>query len=155
MRRFFLLPFVLLTACGEMPKLKAPSLDIDNYLSAYRLDVRQGNFVTQDMVSQLKPGQTQEQVRFVLGTPLLTDPFHGNRWDYVYRYDSGKGDVQQRRFSVYFEDNKLLRVGGDVVAANPDAPQKTAPAKPREPDVAPMLGGESAKPAPDQTPATP
>lgn len=133
MRRLFLLPLVLLTACGEMPKLHAPSLAIGDYFSIYHLDIRQGNFVTQEMASQLKPGQTREQVRFVLGSPLLTDPFHGNRWDYVYRYDSGKGDVQQRRLTVYFEDNKLARVDGDVVPADinatlkPEAPKLAAP----------------------------
>lgn len=121
MRRILLLPLVLLTACGEMPKLSMPSMAVGDYLSVYRLDIRQGNFVTQEQAAQLKLGQTREQVRFVLGTPLLTDPFHANRWDYVYRYDPGKGDVQQRSLTVFFEDNKLVRVGGDVVAANLEA----------------------------------
>ena len=130
MRRIFLLPLVLLTACGEMPKLHTPSLDVGDYFSVYHLDVRQGNFVTQEQVAQLKPGQTREQVRYVLGTSLLTDPFHGNRWDYVYRYDSGNGVVQQRRLTVYFEDNKLARVDGDVVAADLNAGLKPEAAKP-------------------------
>lgn len=123
-----------------MPKLRTPSLALGDYFSIYHLDIRQGNFVTQEMASQLKPGQTREQVRFVLGTPLLTDPFHGNRWDYVYRYDSGKGDVQQRRLTVYFEDNKLARVDGDVVPADMNAALKPEAAKPA---------------APVQTPASP
>ncbi len=155
MRRIFLLPLVLLTACGEMQKLHTPSLDVGDYFSVYRLDIRQGNFVTQEQVAQLKPGLTREQVRYVLGTPLLTDPFHGNRWDYVYRYDTGKGVVQQRRLTVYFEDNKLARVDGDVVAAKPDAAVKTEAAKPRELDIAPAPGNEAAKSASTQTPATP
>ena len=120
--QIFLLPLILLlSACGEMPKLEVPTLDLAERMSAYHLDVRQGNLITQEMVSQLKPGLTREQVRYVLGTPLVTDPFHGNRWDYVYRYDNGKGEIQQRNLSVYFEDNKLLRVGGDVTAADPNA----------------------------------
>ena len=120
--QIFLLPLILLLkACGEMPKLEVPTLDLAERMSAYHLDVRQGNLITQEMVSQLKPGLTREQVRYVLGTPLVTDPFHGNRWDYVYRYDNGKGEIQQRNLSVYFEDNKLLRVGGDVTAADPNA----------------------------------
>ena len=82
--RIFLLPLILLlSACGEMPKLDTSSFDISNSHLVYRQDIRQGNFITQEMVSQLKPGLTREQVRYVLGTPLVTDPFHGNRWDYV------------------------------------------------------------------------
>jgi outer membrane protein assembly factor BamE len=154
MRQFFLLSLILLTACGEMPKQEASapspssssSSSIGDYISPYRLDIRQGNFVTQDMVTQLKPGLSREQVRYVLGTPLVTDPFHDNRWDYVYRYDSGKGDVQQRKLSVYFEDNKLARVAGDVGATDPNAAQ-SEPAKPREVNIPPAAGSEAAKAA--------
>lgn len=105
-----LLPLLLLAACSGMP-------DVTSTFSPYRIDVRQGNFVSQEMVAQLKPGMTRDQVRFVLGTPLVADIFHAERWDYVYRFQPGKGEVQQRRFTVYFEDGKLARVAGDVVAA--------------------------------------
>ncbi len=151
MRRIFLLPLLLLTACGEMPKLEAPSFAVEDYFSSYRLDVRQGNFVTQEMVSQLKVGQTREQVRFVLGTPLLTDPFHDSRWDYVYRYDNGKGDVQQRRLSVYFDNNTLARVAGDVAPIDPNAAVKPETSKPREIEIAPnaTAAPEKSAPAPD------
>lgn len=107
MKRFLLLPF--LAACSNTPQ-------ITNYLSPYRIDVRQGNLVTQDMVAQLKPGLTREQVRFILGSPLVADMFHGDRWDYIYRFKPGHGEVQQRRLAVFFQDNKLTRVAGDVVA---------------------------------------
>ena len=53
-------------------------------VTPYRIEIQQGNYVSQDMVAQLKPGMTKEQVRFVLGTPLVTDIFHADRWDYVY-----------------------------------------------------------------------
>jgi outer membrane protein assembly factor BamE len=86
------------------------------YIKPYRIDVRQGNWVTQEMVSQLRPGQTRDQVRFILGSPLLTDMFHADRWDYVYRFQPGRGDAEQRRLVLYFQDDKLVRVGGDVVA---------------------------------------
>ena len=114
MKRFLLLlPF--LAACSNTPQ-------ITNYLSPYRIDVRQGNFVTQEMVAQLKPGLTREQVRFILGSPLVADMFHVDRWDYVYRFQPGKGEAQQRRVVVFFQDNKLTRVAGDVVAEdNPKA----------------------------------
>lgn len=98
-----------LAACSAVP----------NYFNAYKIDVQQGNVLSQDMVSQLKPGQTRDQVRFILGTPLITDIFHQQRWDYVYLYHNGKtGAVEQRKFAVYFDkDNLLERVAGDVDTA--------------------------------------
>ena len=86
-------------------------------LTAYRIDVQQGNVVTQEMVAKLQPGMTRSQVRFVLGTPLVTDIFHPNRWDYVYRYESGGRLVEHRRIVAIFDGDKLLRVEGDVVPA--------------------------------------
>ena len=115
----FVLP-LLLSACAQTP-------DLTSHLTPYRIDVRQGNMVTQDMVAQLKPGQTRDQVRFILGTPLVADMFHADRWDYVYRFQPGRGEVQQRRLIVYFEGNKLVRVGGDVTANQPGE-AGTAPA---------------------------
>jgi len=115
MRRIFLLLPLLLSACGEMPKFEVPKFDVSHYLSVYRADINQGNYITQEMVSQLKPGQTRDQVRYVLGSPLVTDVFHAGQWDYVYRFTPGHGDAQQRRLSVYFEDDKLTKVSGDVV----------------------------------------
>ena len=120
MKRFLLLlPF--LAACSSAPQ-------ITNYLSPYRIDVRQGNFVTQEMVAQLKPGLSREQVRFILGSPLVADMFHVERWDYVYRFQPGRGEPQQRRLAVFFQDNKLTRVTGDVVAEDGSAAEvpKTA-----------------------------
>lgn len=118
-----LLPsLVLLSACSGTP-------EVTSYLSPYRVDVRQGNFVTQDMVARLKPGMSKDQVRFALGTPLIADIFHADRWDYVYRFQPGRGEPQLRRLVVFFEDGKLVRVGGDVVAASgAAAPEEAAPA---------------------------
>ncbi len=88
----------------------------------YKIDVQQGNVLTQEMVAQLKPGQTREQVRYILGTPLLADIFHQQRWDYVYSYRKGRsGEVETRQFSVYFDkDNRLERASGDVEVADLD-----------------------------------
>ena len=70
------------------------------------------------MVAQLKPGLTKDQVRFILGTPVLMDMFHSNRWDYVYRLQKGRtGEVEMRKFSTFFDaSDRLVRVGGDVAA---------------------------------------
>lgn len=120
--RLLLPGLIFLTACSGSP-------EVTSYLSPYRIDVRQGNFVTQEMVTRLKPGMNKDQVRFALGTPLVTDVFHADRWDYVYRFKPGRGELQTRRLVVYFEDDKLVRVAGDVVAATPEsAPQPAAPA---------------------------
>ncbi|MBW7903706.1 MAG: outer membrane protein assembly factor BamE [Rhodocyclaceae bacterium] len=102
------LAIFLLGACSSVPRI----------VTEYRIDVQQGNVLTQDMVSQLRPGLTRDQVRFVLGTPLLVDMFHANRWDYLYRLQSGRtGEVELRRFTVLFDgEGKLDRVEGDVVA---------------------------------------
>ena len=123
---------VLVAACqGGMPSLPMlPSL------SAYRINIQQGNFVTQDMVAKLQPGMTRSQVRFVLGTPLVTDVFHPDRWDYVYRFEKGGKLIEQRRIVAVFNEDKLLRIEGDVVPAKPSAEpvaSKPVPAQPAAP----------------------
>lgn len=80
--------------------------------SPYRPVIQQGNFISEEMVAQLKPGMTREQVRFILGTPLLTDLFHGERWDYPFRLDKGNGEVVSSRVVVFFKDGKVERFEG-------------------------------------------
>ena len=102
----FALPF-LVAACGLAPSL-----------TPYRMEIQQGNYITQEMVAQLKPGLTRDQVRFVLGTPLVSDIFHEERWDYVFlRQRANSREIEYRRIAVFFEDGKLKRVEGDIVAA--------------------------------------
>lgn len=146
MKRFLLfLPF--LAACSntlQMPQM--PQMpQITNYLSPYRIDVRQGNFVTQEMVAQLKPGLTRDQVRFILGSPLVADMFHADRWDYVYRYRRGREEVQQRTLTVFFVDNKLTRVAGDVVAEDGSKSEASRPAAQVIDIPAPAAAGAVAK----------
>ena len=90
---------------------------LPDFMTPYRIDIQQGNYITQEMVSQLKPGMSKDQVRFVLGTPLLTDIFHAERWDYVYWFDRRGQPREQRRVAVFFQDGKLARLDGDVVPA--------------------------------------
>ncbi len=80
--------------------------------SPYRPDIQQGNFVSQEMLSQLKVGQTREQVRFLLGTPLLRDIFHADRWDYPFYLARGNGELTTSRVTVFFEDDKVVRIDG-------------------------------------------
>jgi outer membrane protein assembly factor BamE len=87
-------------------------------ISEYKIDIQQGNVLMQDMMAQIKPGSSRDQVRFILGTPVLMDMFHARRWDYVYRLQKGStGEVEMRQFSTFFDGNdKLVRVDGDVSA---------------------------------------
>ena len=124
MRILRLLPVLLpLAACSNV---QVP--DVTSAITPYKIDIRQGNYITQDMVAQLKSGMTRDQVRFVLGTPLVADIFHADRWDYIYRFKPGRVEVQQRRFAVFFEDNKLVRVAGDVVGNEPGQAEADATA---------------------------
>lgn len=98
----FLLPLLLLVAgCSSVPLL-------------HKIDIQQGNVITQEMVDKLKPGMTQSQVRFLLGSPMISDAFHKGRWDYVY-YLAKKGKLQeQRSITIFFEEDKLTRVAGTL-----------------------------------------
>lgn len=103
---------------------------VPQMVTPYRMEIQQGNFVSQAMVAQLRPGMTREQVRFVLGTPLLVDPFRANRWDYVFsRTPERSRELEQRRITVFFDKDGLLeRVSGDVVASANN--ETKSPAKP-------------------------
>jgi outer membrane protein assembly factor BamE len=87
-------------------------------IHTYKTDVQQGNVITQEMVDKLKPGMTKSQVRFVLGTPLITDPFHPERWDYVYVYKKDAGaPAETKQFTVIFNGDSMARVEGDMTMA--------------------------------------
>jgi len=117
-----LLLLPLLAACST-------SQGVTSMLSPYRIDVRQGNYLDQEMVAKLRPGMTRDQVRFALGTPLVSDIFHADRWDYIYRFQPGRGEPQLRRLVVFFVDDKLARVGGDVVAETAESAAAAAAEK--------------------------
>lgn len=106
-------------------------------ITPYRIDIRQGNYVDQEMVARLKKGMTRDQVRFALGTPLVADVFHSDRWDYVYTFKPGKGEPQQRVLSVFFAGDRLDRVEGDVQAADSAQSQAAQTEKTRVIEVAP------------------
>ena len=102
---------VLVAACSYVPRIPG--------ITPYKMDIQQGNYVSQEMVAQLKPGMTREQVRLILGTPLVTDIFHADRWDYVYWREAPNGKREERRVALFFSaDNKLERIAGDVVATS-------------------------------------
>jgi len=85
-------------------------------ITPYKPDIQQGNFISQESVAQVKPGMSREQVRFILGTPLITPIFHADRWDYVYWREDERGKREERRIALFFVDNKLERIRGDVAS---------------------------------------
>src|SRR6267378_3655787 len=105
MVRALLLIFVplLIASCG-VPRIPG--------ITPYKPEIQQGNYVSQEMISQIKPGMTREQVRFLLGTPLLTDIFHADRWDYVYWRETENGKREHRKVALFFDEGKLARTGG-------------------------------------------
>jgi outer membrane protein assembly factor BamE len=80
--------------------------------SPYRPDIQQGNFVSKEMLAQLKVGQSRDQVRFILGSPLLTDVFHDDRWDFPFYLARGNGELTTSRVTVFFKDDKVERFEG-------------------------------------------
>jgi outer membrane protein assembly factor BamE len=116
-------------------------------LEPYRMTIQQGNNLSQEMVAQLKLGMTREQVRFVLGTPLLMDVFHADRWDYVYYREVPGGKKEQRNLSVVFEKDKLARVIGDLVPPEGAAVQPTGFVPQTKPDLPAKPAAEAPKPA--------
>jgi outer membrane protein assembly factor BamE len=97
-----------LSACQSVPTLGLP---------VHSIDIQQGNVVTQAMIEKLRPGMTRQQVRFILGTPPLVDPFRVDRWDYVYFYSRGGKIIEHRRLVLLFDGDILKRIDGDVVPA--------------------------------------
>ncbi len=82
----------------------------------FRVEIQQGNYITKEQLQQLKQGMTKREVRYVMGTPLVVDPFHEkNRWDYVYAYSPDLGtDFEKHRITLFFTDDKLARITGDI-----------------------------------------
>ena len=105
MRIKLILVSVLLASCNSAFSPLAIPL-----VSPYKMDIRQGNYVTAEMREKLKLGMSRQQVRYVLGTPLISDAFHANRWDYVYRLQQAGKLVDQHGLTIYFEGDKLVRM---------------------------------------------
>ena len=121
---------------------------VPGWMRPYRPDVQQGNVITKDMVEQLRPGMTRDQVRFLLGTPMLMDIFHQDRWDYPYYLRRRTGEVQVRKLSVVFEDGKLARFESDAMPTEPLADILILGQKPKPAAPAPSAGAGDQPPAP-------
>lgn len=95
---------LILSACGFV-----------GFPGVYKIDVEQGNLVTQEMVDQLQPGMSRRQVRFIMGSPLLEDAFNANRWDYPYVIRNGQDVLREARVTVFFDGDRLDDIRGDVL----------------------------------------
>lgn len=112
MRLTIVLLSVLLASCGSF------SVPL---LTPYKMDIRQGNYVTKEMRDKLKIGMSKSQVKYVLGSPLVNDAFHGNRWDYIYRLEHDYQLAESQRLTLYFEGDTLARID-DSDLKEPPAP---------------------------------
>lgn len=81
----------------------------------YRIDIPQGNYLEQKDIDRLQIGMTKEQVKFVLGSPVVEDSFNEDIWHYIYRFKSGRSDEfnVKKQFTISFEDNKIVKAEGD------------------------------------------
>ncbi len=119
------LVFLMLAGCSFMPSI------------LYRIDVQQGNVVTEEMLEKIKPGMTKSQVLFVLGSPLIVDAFRDNRWDYVYLFRE-KGDlVEQKRMTLFFDHDTLVNIENYLTNSKDSAKPKPFVEKTNEKEVTP------------------
>lgn len=116
MSPYLLLPVLLVSLLAGCSNFK---------IGPHRIDVQQGNSLDQESLARLKPGLSRSQVRFLLGTPLIVDPFRNDRWDYVYVFHRAGRLAEQKRVSLFFEGDLLARIEGDLPVAE------------SEPDLAP------------------
>jgi len=120
---------IALSGCAgeEKPDVYQDSM-LEELPFVYRMTVQQGNVITEEMVDALEPGLSKHQVRYLLGTPLLSDFFHSDRWDYTYTMQRGHRPMEVKRLTLFFQDDALVRVEGDM---RPDA-SRAATREPRE-----------------------
>lgn len=113
---------LLISGCGTVDTIKgwgkAVGDSVPNALSGvplmYRQDIQQGNIITQEMVNKLHPGMDRRQVSYIMGTPILVDVFHQDRWDYYFSLKKGSEASTQKQISLYFKNDKLTRIEGDL-----------------------------------------
>lgn len=125
-----------------------------SFPGVYKIDIQQGNVVTQDMIDQLKPGMTRRQVRFIMGNALISDTFHADRLDYLYSIQPGGGQRLQEHVSIFFnESDQLVGLSGDFMpgvsrdeailgqpSSEPGMSPKAEAKAPIEPEAAPVPG---------------
>lgn len=112
---FTVLASATLAGCGSMSNVSDPIADaLDDWSLMYRPNVQQGNVITQEMMDRVRLGMDKRQVRYALGTPMLVDVFHQERWDYVYTFGRGSKPREFARSAMIFEDGRLVSIEGEL-----------------------------------------
>jgi len=109
---FLLLACTVLASCSSISN---SSVNPVNWVTPYKVDVIQGNFVSKEQVEQLKAGMTRDQVKATLGTPLMASLFHADRWDYVFTLKRQGVEPQSYKYTVFFKNDQLERFEGDAM----------------------------------------
>ncbi len=112
--------------------LMSCSLVLDHLPYVYKIDVNQGNMIDQSMIDQLRPNMTKRQILYIMGTPMLVDYFHQNRWDYIYSSKKSGTDLEQKTISIFFENDQVKSIQGDF---KPSAIPVTKPSTDKMVDV--------------------
>lgn len=94
---------------------------------AHKIDIQQGNVISEEKLSLVKPGMESRQVQQLLGTPMLIDPFHPERWDYYYSMKAGRAVKERYRATLFFSNDRLVRIKREGPIPEKDAPQLTQP----------------------------
>ena len=112
--KFALIPFLFCLICGC-------SRGYDGGFNApllHKIDIQQGNVINQEMLNKLAPGMNKKQVKYIMGTPVIIDPFHNKRWEYIYSFQEGGKVRKQRHITLHFENGKLAHISGDIEVSN-------------------------------------
>ena len=112
--KFTLIPFLFCLICGC-------SRGYDGGFNApllHKIDIQQGNVINQEMLNKLAPGMNKKQVKYIMGTPVIIDPFHNERWEYIYSFQEGGKVRKQRHITLHFENGKLAHISGDIEVSN-------------------------------------
>ena len=112
MKYLYLTALALSVGGCSMPQIKVPDLKIPR---VYKLSVQQGNVITQEMVDRLEPGMTRNQVEYVMGRPVLYDPFDDDQWVYLYTLEVPDVFIQAFKMVLIFEEDTLVSITGDYV----------------------------------------
>ncbi|MGH8848692.1 MAG: outer membrane protein assembly factor BamE [Polaromonas sp.] len=112
---FLLLACTVLASCSSLQGMNSSSINPVNWITPYKVDVIQGNFISKEQVEQLRPGLTRDQVKAVLGTPLMASLFHADRWDYVFTLKRQGVEPQSFKYTVFFKGDQLERFEGDAM----------------------------------------
>lgn len=109
-----------LGGCAQWQQANTQASSLGGLVTPYRIDILQGNVVVREQLEALQLGMPRDMVRNILGTPLLASAFHAHRWDYVFTLQRQGQDAQQRRVTVFFDDDTLSRIDADELPTEED-----------------------------------